>query len=83
MATRRTREAAVRMRRLTDAPPIQCGSCGQRFWTYDQKNLHHSRTSSGLSACLYVAHVERPSPPQCGYCQDLPSSILPCPECRS
>jgi hypothetical protein len=78
---RRTREGAARMARLVNGPAVQCGSCGQRFWTYEQKNQHHSRTSSGLSVCLRVAFVEKPHPPRCGYCQDVASSLVRCPEC--
>jgi len=48
---RRTREAAARLRRLTNGPTVQCGACGRRFETYEQKNAHTVTTPSGLSAC--------------------------------
>jgi primosomal protein N' len=76
-----SRESRLRAVRAGHHPPIMCATCGQSFWTYDQKTLHHSRTASGLGVCLYVAHVEKPAPSQCDYCGDRPSSLMPCPEC--
>jgi hypothetical protein len=50
---RRTREGAARLMRLTNGPTVQCGACGRRFWTYDEKTQHQGRTASGLVVCRY------------------------------
>ncbi len=47
----RTREAAARLRRLTNGPTLQCGTCGRRFETNEQRNAHYGKMASGAIYC--------------------------------
>jgi hypothetical protein len=39
------------MSRLTNGPTVQCGTCGRRFETNEQRNAHYGRTPSGITYC--------------------------------
>lgn len=77
---RRSRESSRRAIRAGNLPPIQCPACGQRFWTVEQQRLHSGGILNGARICLRVAFVEQPAV-HCGYCQDVASSLVACPEC--
>jgi hypothetical protein len=79
---RYSREAMKRSVAAGYAPPISCALCGQRFWTLGQRQAHDGGIFNGSRICLRVAFVEKPAV-HCGYCQDVRSSLVACPECGS
>lgn len=77
---RHSRESRMRSVREGNLPPIQCALCDQNFWTLGQRLAHDGGILNGARICLRVAFVEKPAV-RCGYCQDVASSLVACPEC--
>lgn len=52
-------EATQRAVASGSLPPIQCNSCGQRFWTQDQERSHRA-SERNMRYCLSML-VQRPN----------------------
>jgi hypothetical protein len=56
---RYSRESRLRAIKAGYCPPLMCATCGQSFWTEEQKRAHYG-SSAGKSYCQYAPSGPRP-----------------------